>query len=212
MKAAMFCSGLPRFGKFFLDNLKLIKHDDFIDLYFYMWDSDIDYKNLLKKIPEYYKIKCLIQTPEPTRNEIVPRTSENESVDKIIESCFKQHYGLKNVFALISKDYCSYVRIRVDGKISKEINLKNYDVDDHLYIPKNMQYSLTNNIKPFNDQFAIGNYQNMKKYCSLFDSIDDLFFYGKVPIQQENALKYFLDQNGVSVVSADFEHLLENKK
>lgn len=215
MKAAMFCSGLPRFGEFFLENLNLIKHDDFIDLYFYMWENDFVhdtvYKKLFNNIPEGYRIKCLVQTPEPPREKIVPRLSEDPLIDRVISSCFKQHYGLKNVFSFIPENYCSYVRFRVDGKISKKINLKHYDVSKYLYIPKNMQYTHTFLIKPFNDQFAIGNYENMKIYCSLYDSLDDIFYQGKAPIHQENALRFFLDENAVNIVSTDFEHFLENK-
>jgi hypothetical protein len=215
MKVCMFCAGLPRFGEYFYENLFNIINDTTIDLYFYMWDSFLDYRKIFNKIPDNYKIKKFIQAEEPSKEYLSihgkMKTSENSDVERIVTSCFKQHFGLYKSFSIIEEEYDCYIRFRVDGKINEKINLKNYNFDEHIYIPKNMQCSLTNNIKPFNDQFAIGNYQNMKKYCSLFDSIDDLFFNGKVPIHQENALRYFLEQEGVSIMTADFEHYLEKR-
>jgi hypothetical protein len=215
MKSVMFCAGLPRFGEFFHESLKKIKSDDIIDLYFYMWESNIDYRNILCKIPDNFRIKSFIQVTEPKREEIVPRPSENDNIDRVIVSCLKQHYGLKKVFdsiEYINEQYSRYIRFRVDGIVDREIRINEFDVNEGTYIPQNDQYTFTDNIPAFNDQFAIGNYSDMKNYCSLFDHLDHLFYNGLVPIHPENALRFFLDSRGVNIITAKFEHYLERKK
>ena len=215
MKSVMFCAGLPRFGDFFYNNLAKIKSDDIIDLCFYMWESSVDYKNIFYRIPDNFRIKSFIQVPEPKREEIVPRTSEDDNVDRVVVSCFKQHYGLEKVFNSIegiNEQYSRYIRFRVDGILDRVIHVNEFDVSKGIYIPQNMQYTFTDEITAFNDQFAIGNYSDMKNYCSLFDHLDHLFYSGLVPIHQENALRFFLDSRGVNIIMAEFEHYLERKK
>jgi hypothetical protein len=122
---------------------------------------------------------------------------------------------LKKVFnsiEYINEQYSRFVRFRVDGILDRVIHLNEFDVDKGNYIPQNMQYTFTDNISPFNDQFAIGNYIYMKNYCSLFGHLDHLFYDGLVPINAENALRFFLDSRGVNIITAEFEHYLEIKK
>jgi hypothetical protein len=228
MRVAMFCAGSPRFSEHFYENLSNISNDTPIDLYFCMWDSTLDYRKIFNKIPDNYRIKKFVQIEEPSTEYLSihgkMKNAESPDCDKIIISSFKQHFGLYKCFSLIEEDYDCYIRFRVDGRLNKKIKLKNYDIQNFLYIPKNHQYApdiklnleedhfLNEKIKkfkPFNDQFAIANKENMKHYCSLFFYLDEYYFNGLTPLHtQEASLYYHLCVNNVKIQDGDFEHYL----
>jgi len=224
MRIALFCAGLPRFNDFFLKTLDNLKNEGVMDLYFFMWNSDFDYRNLFSKIPNNYNVKSLIQIEEPDLGSLTKKkwpddypqqvTSDNYNRN-IIDICYKQHYGLYKSFLQIKENYDVYVRLRVDGLVSKQINLSDYDVSKGIYCPDGPKFEPKDNptdskYTKFNDQFAIANRNNMEIYCSLYSNLDNYFQLGEIPIHHETILQHHLLENNVILYDGGFEHILED--
>lgn len=72
-------------------------------------------------------------------------------------------YKIQKTFDLIEKKYDVYIRMRFDNTFDKVIIEEN----DFLNFPLQSGHS------GICDQFAFGNYNNMKEYCHMYDKLND---------------------------------------
>jgi hypothetical protein len=126
--------------------------------------------------------------------------ANNLSMWYSINKCFRlmEDYSLKN-----NIPYKLVMRMRFDvfpKKIPKifESSQNNWVMIQNMDLPKGM----------INDWFAVGDYQGMKNYCSVFDNINDLF-YRVISSHKswcnEHALYEMLKVRNTSVNFTDFE-------
>lgn len=233
MRVALVYGGQPRFRPTFLNALKQLEGFEEAHLYLYLWK---DYENstlfnekgtmlneqnindrLVSILPEKFKLIKLEQIEVPTYDELVPKEVENlprSSKDvptgkDYIDRFYKQHYGIYKAFKLIEEQYDCIIRFRVDCYLNNNINLSLLNINDGIYMPMNLRYSEYQDIcPPVNDQYAIGNMNNMKIYCSLFEHMTDYFKTNHRTFHLETALSYHLLKNNIKIFSLDVDNII----
>jgi hypothetical protein len=169
MKAALFTAGQPRFTESFVKIQDQLVGLDEIDLYFSFWSGSVP-ENIYEKIESLihnsiFKIKNINLINQPIFNEqLYTNLHENTKFPNVL----LMWYGLKQVFESLPDDYDFYIRYRLDARLNKPINFKNFDPSlKKIFLPGGPRYGI-GDVK-INDQFAIGNYNQMKYYCDLYD-------------------------------------------
>ena len=212
MKTALFTAGLPRFTESFYKLQDQILGSDNYDLYFAFWRTSIfpSEEECYKKIKKFitntkFKIKKIILIEEP---KIETSKYTNMYKKTKIPNVMLMWYGLEKVFEIIDNSYDCYIRFRLDGKLDRPIDLKSIDLFQNICTPFKPTYGY--NLQKINDQFAIGNYDNMKHYCNLYSNFDLYYDHG-IPLHPETYLSYHLaKKNGFSFIN--FKHLLKQDK
>jgi hypothetical protein len=148
-------------------------------------------------------------------------------------------YKIQKCYELMTEDYDFIIRIRPDliypNIIDPNINI------NHLYMPNSHNFptiEITDMNFDFNigdtllsgiigqssyytvepgdcagylDQFAMGGKEVMKKYCSIYDNINEYYNNGCI-FSPEIFLKYHLDKNSVTPIRSDFRiFILRNR-
>lgn len=173
MKIAFLISGIPRQ---FTKNLKLYLEslDKLIDynvyLYFPNENCEENYANemfnpdILHTIlsDKHYK-SILLDSLLPDLLDILSRKQKNSVI---------QWYRIQKCFQNIPDDYDYIIRIRPDIKLlinpQELVNLITTSSKSTIYIPQGFDTCK----ESLNDHFAFGTYDVMKKYCSLFSTLN----------------------------------------
>lgn len=124
----------------------------------------------------------------------------------------------KFAFNLIEEEYDLYIKARIDfiTKNNEGINFNSHiplfskDELNKLWIPSCHKYG-TYKFK-MNDQFAISNYENLKKYCSLIDSLHIIKKEFPDHFSPESVLAIHLDKLNIPIEEFDFDYLLSPKR
>lgn len=237
MNVAMIASGQPRFTKYLFDNFSRLKGASSIDLYFYIWkDYIIDEgelnifdsigsaeEQITKGLPTNCKIKKFVYAEEPTTQELFPKGFENlvskthganqcfeeDILRKSLMNLYLQRYSSLQAFKLLDKNYDCVIRYRPDCFLSEDVNLKELNLEEFIYTPKNLTAGGAHiaGVAPFNDKFAIGNMKNMKIYFHAFDHLYENSLENKETIQEETSLLYHLHKNNV-LISSTLKHYM----
>lgn len=214
MKIALFTAGQPRFTQSLAILQDQLKGYSEAHIYLVLWPSD-DYKSSQDVIDKTSKLLL----PNVTYKYIEIRKKEPNWFDdskypirqnrKLIPSnLFKMWYGLNETFLKIPNEYDAYVRFRLDGRLSCDYDLKTHNLDQGLVMPRKPRYGY--GLTPVNDQFAIANYDNMKKYCSIIHEIDRYYATSGFPFHQENYLSYHLTvDNKVNILDGAFTSVIK---
>lgn len=219
MKVALVTAGQPRFTPDSVVILNQLKGIDHADLYTCFWptnwatDSNTAKAKIEKILPTNFFIKKseIIDLPPyelpPTKIPLDPPEPEN------IHWWFKRNWAqissLLIAFNYIEEHYDAIIRFRLDVRLDRNIDIKNYDLTKNSII---FPAGPNNGRPPLNDQFAIGTYEGMKKYFSLAKYFRDL-----VPKADPNwfasphgswrgewILSYYLTSIGQPLVYGDF--------
>jgi hypothetical protein len=216
MKVALITGGQPRFSGHFLKLLEQIKGFETADIYMNLWEDyqkksdEFNFEDL--KIPKSFTIKKIVKQKEPLYNDLIKRNAEDVNLRNTLEKIFKQFYSLTQSFDLIDEKYDCYIRFRLDGMLDRNIHLEDYNLDWGVFTPYNMRYGESNLYPLINDQFAIGNFENMKVYFSTFDKLDEYFIDGISPIHPETVLSCNLTLNDVLIQIGNFKHLIKGRR
>lgn len=101
-----------------------------------------------------------------------------------VERLIDQWFLVKEGFNLIKNNYDIIIRLRLD------IKLTNFFIYN-----KNFTIPPSHILNPYNDHLAYGNYDEMKKYCTLYDNINILYNDYNVDISYaELMLKFYIEQ------------------
>lgn len=176
MRVALFTGGQPRFTECFSMLMKQLKGFESADVYIGLWASDwatdeTDARLKIEKIlePKYKLAKVLIKDQpffELPPHKLNHPPAQPENIRWWFERRMAMWSSLKMTFNLIPNQYDIIIRFRLDGYLSRDLDLNEID------------FSKTNLIYPnwpgagwpwawLNDQFAIGNYDGMKFYVEL---------------------------------------------
>jgi hypothetical protein len=98
--------------------------------------------------------------------------NENKAPETSVRNTLNQWYNNFMAFSMVNpEDADVFVRIRYDIKLTCEVDLSQYQYNDHtIYIAHGHDYR-----HGVNDQFAFGNYNVMKQYYSVYLQHERLF-------------------------------------
>jgi hypothetical protein len=125
----------------------------------------------------------------------------------------------KLAFNLIEEEYDIYIRARNDFCSSsiKGVRIANSQIPlfskeelNTLWIPSCHKYGIYN--YQMNDQFAISNYENMKKYCSLIDSYNEIKHSFPKDSSPETLLAIHIEREKIRLDEFVFDYFLSNKR
>lgn len=218
-KIALCLSGDPRcdIEAFPYISKKFLNNPNFdTDVYIHSWKS-------FESLDLYKPKQCLI---ESNQEGLIINQTLNQIKDKIeYKGPFKNnilmYYSIYKCFNLIKDKYDAVIRLRFDSYIPSYLNYnsiikgvitKEYD----MFIPKGRNESEhweKEEITGYSDRIAIGNFQSMKIYSSVFPNIINIInSIGK--FETHSFLYYILNKNNINVFNPYFYDgmLRENKK
>ena len=233
MKIAMVTGGQPRFHQDWLTNINSLVGENTIHLYMNLWkdyekakpfnlEKDIPTEHniigmIVKELPVNCTLKKFSQIDMPKFDDIVPKEVRNlprassavPTGDHYLERFYLQHLGLYTTYSMIDEEYDCIIRYRLDGKIEFKIDINSFDLKDGIYIPDNLRYSEHASLWPeINDQYAIGNMENMGVYLRLFEQMTNYFIENNRTIHLETCLSYHLQKHGIKINSTGFQYIL----
>jgi hypothetical protein len=210
MKIALLLTGFPRTYETTFENLKkniLNKYDT--DIYISSWNKsqlrsgdsyiEVDVPKLLNKYSDW-KVKYQffdVHDHQKNRFDCINFLNRNYDVFKTnsraiehgsywVERLRDQWFIVKNGFNLIDNpnQYDLIMRLRFDILLT-DIQLKNED----FVIPKDIggwSYS---------DHFAYGKIDSMRKYCNIFDNIQDMYYTYNIDISHAtDMVKFYMEK------------------
>lgn len=227
MKVAILISGQPRNYKRGYNEL----HDSYLsqydcDVYFHTWDDTrfeaskfFDRSSRIYTVDEHWKNDLLfLYSPVSYQFETPIRFADPKLEDPIwkqgLNNSMSMWHSIKQSFTGIPDDYDLYIRTRFDLRYDPSLlDLETLDRSSmHLW-----DWDTDSRVKNrgLNDLFAIGTYEQMKAYVSLFDSLTHYlyndqdyrrFLQGGWPgqdsgLRNEYLLKWHLFKNKVPVTS-----------
>jgi hypothetical protein len=232
MKVAMLYGGEPRFKKYLPLNYTRLTNFSKVDLYFCLWQdyeyndmnlnfSDIE-GNIINKIesclPHNFRLRNFIEIQKPEITEKKEKIKSNilfsnisyfsPNLDEYVERLLYQKNALYECFSLIREDYDCIIRYRVDGYPTKKINLKELNLDDYVYTPHNIRQGISDIYPRINDQFAIGNFHNMKTYFDNYNHIEKYVEMDPKNGQFETCLSCHLVENDIKMKPGNFGYHL----
>jgi hypothetical protein len=233
MRVAMLYGGEPRFKRYFPLNYTRLENFSKIDLYFCLWQdyeyndmnlnfSDIKEENIITRIqsclPKNVHLKNLIEIPRPDISEKSKKIKSDmlfsnipyflPNLDEYVERLLYQRNALYECFTLIREDYDCIIRYRVDGYPTKKINLNELNLDDYIYTPHNIRQGISDIYPRINDQFAIGNFHNMRVYFDNYNHIEKYVEMNPKNGQFETCLSCHLSENNVKIEHSKFGYNL----
>lgn len=233
MKIAMVTGGQPRFRHGWLTNITSLVGEHTIHLYMNLWkdygkakpfnsQKDVPTEhNIIDMIVKDLPVNCILkkfsQIDTPKFDDIVPEevrklpraSSAVPTGDEYLERFYMQHFGLWSTYSMIDEEYDCIIRYRLDGQMEYKIDINNLDLKKAIYIPDNLKYSEHPSLWPeINDQYAIGNMENMEVYLRLFEHMTNYFIEDTRTIHLETCLSYHLQKYGIKINSAGFQYRL----
>lgn len=234
MKVAMVAGGQPRFTKYWVENFKRILGASKIDLYFYLWDdyiltdSELNFSDVEGTLEEKIKsvlinnveLKKLVYANEPSFDECLNEPaldkcigldglSNKDGVIWAVKKTMSQRYSIQKAFELVDEEYDCVIRYRMDCYPNKKIDLTGVDLSEGIRIPDNNRWGY---FELFNDQFAIGNYENMKIYCNMFTHLFENLDEQPITIQPESGLSYHLTKNKIKIIPFGFCYFMNKEE
>jgi hypothetical protein len=140
-----------------------------------------------------------------------------DQVKNALKRIFSQRYSIYRAYQMLNDTYDYVIRFRLDGYPDRKINLDEHNLENSIVIPSNMRFGSLNalneslKVVPFNDQFAIGNMQNMKTYCYMFNSMESNLREYAETIQPETGLCYHLVKNKIDISLSNINYYLINE-
>ena len=175
MKVALLTSGQPRFTQCFTKLQSQLLGFETADIYMCLWASDWAHDNqtarlkIQKILQPRYKLASVeivkepwFDIPNPTLYHPPP------AVDNVRWNFHRRRAmwdGLYRVFQMLTDDYDLYVRFRLDGYVSEDIDLAQVDLTNDLIFPSWPRHGIEH--YKLNDQFVLGTYKGIKLYCEL---------------------------------------------
>lgn len=171
MKIAFMFSGLNRANTVFYDNHKklmdIYNPDIFISTYENNSDEYLDlttvynlYRPIILDVENFNDIS---QNFIDISDKIIWKPKQLE-VKNPINTC-SMFYKIQRCFDIIKDKYDVYVRLRFDSTF--DINTFKIQLNNFLNLPRDGKFTGES------DQFAFGNYENMYKYCHIYDRLND---------------------------------------
>ena len=105
-------------------------------------------------------------------------------------------------FKMIPEEYDVVIYMRADEIISSSIEFEKLQ-ENTIYIPEGNDY-----VGGINDQFAVGNYESMKKYCSLFENLTDYLDNKGAIFHPESLVKFHLEYQKLNIVRFPLSYTL----
>lgn len=198
MKIAIFYSGFMRaFKKTHKNHNENVIKKFNCDVYINSWDK-VDCGDTVNSLEDdllkiYNPKKCELE--KYFEFDTSKYTNHYGRCNNVISMYYKIHKG----FNMIPKDYDIYIRMRSDqffvtGPTLED--LKRAALGKDIIIPK------TNINNGVNDQFAISNYDLMKKYSDLYLRLDEYYNKGQ-KISPEPLLAYHVKENDITMSQSD---------
>lgn len=186
-------------------NNNLIKRDDIsVDVFFHTWDYSEKVKGINQKILELYSPTSYIIEP-PLHKGITEKYSDGHTSPFFVYSNYCHYHSVYMADLVRTKhekqngfEYDWVICTRFD--IALNINLDFNSLDSCKIYQSDFDQSVyqTNGYKVQSDLFAIGNSQNMEKYCSMLNHLDSLMGTAKTidghSIFGHNIILHGLDQ------------------
>ena len=129
-------------------------------------------------------------------------------IDLYAERLIYQKNALYECFKLIREYYDCIIRYRIDGYPTEKIDLKTLSLNDFVYTPRNMRQGVSDIYPRINDQFAIGNFDNMKIYFDNYNNIEKYVKKDPKNGQFETCLSCHLSENNVKIEHSKFGYNL----
>lgn len=214
MKIALFTSGQPRFTQSLTILQNQLKGYSEAHIYLLLWPSDnyTSAQDIIDKtadilLPNVKYSYIEIRKKEPNWFDDSKYTFRQNK--KLVPSnILKMWYGLNEIFSKIPQEYDAYVRFRLDGRLSCDYNLDTHTLKDGLVMPRKRRYGY--DLPPVNDQFAIANFDIMKKYCDMIHNIDNYYNTSGLPFHAENYLSYHLNViNKINIIDGEFTSIIK---
>ena len=125
----------------------------------------------------------------------------------------------KLAFELIDQEYDIYIRARIDflSASVRNVHIQNTiipmfskDELNKLWIPHCHKYGVYK--FQMNDQFALSNYENMKKYCSAIDHLERYKKLSTLPFCPETMLAFHVAEQNLELDEFAFEYFLSARR
>lgn len=176
MKIALCFSGQARSYQAGYEYYKKNLLDDYeVDVYIHTWDNPDFGKQLFDDLNILYRPKnIVIQSPiaEPWIDIKYPNTPNPEKYPSRFS--YSMFYSMNAVSNMIQEEYDWVIKSRTDYALNVKIPFETLD-NSKLYIP-NCRMVPTKDFG--NDQFAFSSQENMMKYMTTFDNIDEYYSNG----------------------------------
>lgn len=124
---------------------------------------------------------------------------------------FTMHYNIHNSFSIMEKysianniKYDLVIYMRADQHFESPLLLPSTIEDNTVYIPDIYDYT------GLNDQFAYGNFEAMKKYCSLYLNIEKYYKELHVGFHTETYVELNVQQQKLNLVRFNLQYLLHS--
>jgi hypothetical protein len=234
MRVALLLSGLTRSALSCYENLHevlLSKHD--VDIYISTYkqsnisggdDTKQEFtEDDVESVIELYKPKkIIVEDYNFLKNEFVSKYSRYT----IEQTCIpirqtSSFYKLNNVFELVPEGYDIYIASRMDVLFLGDFNLESFLNKKTLSIPSNSYkqttsengyyYSrLSDNLGILN-AIAVGNYENVKCYCSIYQYLDELCLQDGHIFHPEFLTLKYLQKKSIQIERFDLDFALYRK-
>lgn len=222
MKIALVAGGQPRFTPDFVRVMHQLEGFDTADLYIALWESDWarDDDTARAKIqsallPNYQLAKVKI-LPEPEfplpAGTPTLEPAQPENVMWWYKRGYNQSYSLALANDLIDQQYDLVIKIRLDGSLDRQVNLRHINIGDDLVMSPNGEAGWPDFM--MNEQFVIGRQDRMKLYFDL-----GYKFAEYVPISDPNWYNdhhgswrgewlsgTYMKKNGINRIRGEFNH------
>lgn len=221
MKVALLLPGLSRSADRCYPDLKkyLLSLYD-VDTYIHTYEQTeigsenskkVDYslsKEDLVKI--YNPKKIVVENYDDIKDFFLEKSRNYSKIDCNAERVISSFYKIQQCFELVEEEYDFYIRSRMDLVHETPIILSNLDnFAINIPLPTNKKtrfengyyYSYSPDYKNewIMDHFSIGNFQNMKNYCSVFTHLDNLCIKRNLMLHPEFLTKQNLNYTNTKI-------------
>lgn len=123
------------------------------------------------------------------------------------------YYNIYNAFNLMEKysienniKYDIIIYLRADMIFKTPLIINRIIEENTVYIPN------INDWAGINDQFAYGNFETMKKYCSLYLNVEDYYNKTNIKFHTETYVKIHINEQNLNLVRFDLNYDLHPKR
>lgn len=193
--AVLFAGRVRSFEHCIESQKKFIFKDHDVDIYLAHNAKNVD-DNL-----EFFKnVKSVHVNLEPYLKYIAP-----DGYDINGHNCVIMFKCISEAFQMITGNYDAVIYMRADEIISSSIDF-GFLQENTVFIPEGNDYY------GINDQFAAGNYESMKKYCSLFENLTDYLDNKGAIFHPESLVKFHLEQQKLNIVRFPLSYTLHGSR
>ena len=139
--------------------------------------------------------KIVVENYDLVKNEFIRKYEKFYNIKCSAERCTSHLYKIKKCFEMIDEKYDVYIRSRMDVMYETPISISSLDMsginiplptqkktrlEDGYYFSYCTDFYHHSQLIGVLDHIAIGDFQNMKNYCSIYDNLEEMCIHKKI--------------------------------